>query len=86
MARAFIEPLLLFLAPFVFYALYLVARQRTPHARSSWSRRALAILTIAGLLLAIGFLVFVGVSARREQGAYRPAHIENGRLVPGRSE
>lgn len=86
MARAWIEPLLLFLTPFFLYALYLVARRRMPHGRSHWPPAAIAGLTVAGLCLAIGGLVLVGLMQPRERGAYRPAHIENGRLAPGRFE
>ncbi len=86
MARAWIEPVLLFLTPFALYALYLVARRRMPHSTHHWSPAAVAALTVAGLCLAIGGLVLIGAKQPREQGAYRPAHIENGRLVPGRFE
>jgi hypothetical protein len=43
-------------------------------------------LTLAGLSAAIVFMVFYGLLAERHHGAYVPAHIENGRLVPGHIE
>jgi hypothetical protein len=81
MLRALLEPLLLFLAPFVFYALYLAALRRS----IGEARRRLPVLTVLGLLAAIAGFLLLGL-ARRDSGAYRPAHIENGRLVPGRFE
>ena len=86
MARAILEPLALFLTPFALYALYLIARRRMPHGAHHWPRRMVTSLTVAGLLLAIGGVVLVGARAPREQGAYRPAHVEDGKLVPGRFE
>jgi len=40
-------------------------------------------LTIAGLVVAIVGMIMLGLSTRN-QGAYVPAHIEDGRLAPGR--
>jgi hypothetical protein len=83
MIRAVLEEALLFLAPFVVFGLILVAMRRNPFRIESWSKRAMA-LTIAGLLCAILGLVVVGVLADRPTGVFEPAHMENGRLVPGR--
>ena len=43
----------------------------------------LARLSVAGLALVLGGLLLNGFFADRHEGAYAPAHIENGRLVPG---
>jgi hypothetical protein len=83
MARAIFESLGFFLTPFVLYALFLIYTMRHPLVFASWSKTSVANLAIAGLLLAIaGFVVFGLESSGR--GAYVPAHIENGRLTPGR--
>jgi len=42
-------------------------------------------LTIAGLLIAIVGVVTFGLTGLN-QGAYVPAHVENGKLTPGRFE
>ncbi len=84
MARSLFEAIVLFGAPFVFYGIILFLRQRYPWLAASWSRGSLALLTLAGLGLVVLGLLGVGVFADRHQGGYAPAHIENGRLVPGR--
>lgn len=38
------------------------------------------------LLLAIGGFLWLGLSATPEDGAYKPAHMENGQLVPAKVE
>lgn len=82
MSRALLEALGLFITPFALYVALLIFRARHPLIAASWSRGALSWLTLAGLALAIGGLVYAGMSGS-EQGAYTPAHVENGRLVPG---
>ncbi|MDE2363330.1 MAG: hypothetical protein KGM42_11680 [Hyphomicrobiales bacterium] len=83
MWRAFVEPLVLFLAPFVLYALYLLALRRNPAATAHWQGGPSLWLTIAGLVVAVAGMLVFGLTARRQLGAYTPAHIENGRVVPG---
>lgn len=82
MWRAFAETALLFTTPFVLYATFQLLQRRWPFVAELWHRRIVATLTIAGLLLAIAGMVFVALTWR-EQGAYVPAHVENGRLLPG---
>jgi multisubunit Na+/H+ antiporter MnhB subunit len=83
MIRAILEEVLLFLVPFVVFGAILAAMRRNPFRLESWSKRGLA-LTIAGLLVAIAGLILFGFTAERSTGIYEPAHMENGRLVPGR--
>jgi multisubunit Na+/H+ antiporter MnhB subunit len=83
MIRAILEEVLLFLVPFVVFGAILVAMRRNPFRLEAWSKRGLA-LTIAGLLVAIAGLILFGFTAERSTGIYEPAHMENGRLVPGR--
>jgi hypothetical protein len=40
-------------------------------------------LVIAGLALAIASLLYAGIAGERQQGAFVPTHLENGRVVPG---
>jgi hypothetical protein len=82
MWRAFVETALLFLTPFLAYALFHLLQMRWPFVAELWHGRILSRLTMAGLAVAIAGMVTLGV-ARRENGAYVPAHVENGRLVPG---
>jgi hypothetical protein len=86
MIRAVIEPLALFLSPFVAFAIYLLLRARYPLAIEHWTRGRVSTMTLIGLSIAvIGMFVF-GVSAPRGRGVYVPAHVENGELVPGHIE
>ena len=82
MSRVILESIGLFLTPFALYVAILVFRARHPLIAASWSRGALSWLTLAGLALAIGGIVYAGL-AGSEHGAYVPAHVENGRLLPG---
>lgn len=84
MWRIALEMAALFLTPFVAYALYLAALRRWPFAVEHWSRGALSLLVMAGLTVAIAGTLFLGLRAERHLGAYVPAHMENGKLVPGR--
>ncbi len=78
-----------FLIPFALYALWLAAMKRAapadsgadpPNARDHpW-----VLLSVAGLVLAFGVLVFTSNRNRMAQGAhYEPARIEDGRILPG---
>lgn len=83
MLRIILEPLALFLSPFAVYALFMLASPGGIGKDKAWSLRHVSVLTLAGLSAAfIGLIVF-GVTAERHLGAYTPAHVENGRLVPG---
>jgi len=82
MIRAFSEELLLFLIPFALFAAYLVARRRRILSWASWSDQSLW-LVISGLALVILTLLVTGITADRQTGAFRPSHVENGRIVPG---
>jgi multisubunit Na+/H+ antiporter MnhB subunit len=83
MIRALAEALLAFLVPFVVFGLVLAATGRNPLKRDAWTERSL-LLVIAGLACVILGFVVTGFLAERATGAYVPAHMENGHLVPGR--
>ena len=83
MIRALSEPLAFFLVPFALYAGFLLLQLLNPLVIDHWTRRVVVPLTLAGLLLAVGSLVLVGVLAPRHVGGYVPAYEENGRIVPG---
>jgi hypothetical protein len=84
MWRALLEPVLLFLSPFLAYAAYLGFRRRYPLAANEWTHGALSTLGLIGLVAAAAGMIFFGLFAERHVGGYVPAHIENGKLVPGR--
>ena len=82
MLRRVLEEFGLFLIPFGFFLLYLVLVGRNPLRRSHWDR-GLVALTLAGLAVVIGSLVYEGLFSERRPGGYVPTHMENGQLVPG---
>ncbi len=84
MSRAVLEPLVLFLAPFALYAIYLLLRARWPLEIEHWTSVRVSILTVVGLAAAVIGLVAINLTAPRGRGVYVPAHVENGVLVPGR--
>jgi hypothetical protein len=81
----FIDELGLFLLPFALFFLFLVLTRREVLAPENW-RGARGWLAIAGVGLAIGSIVLDTIWFGRHEGVYRPAHMENGRLVPGTFE
>ncbi len=85
MWRAYLETALLFAFPFFLYTLFHLMLLRWPFVSSLWTRGRVSSLAIAGLALAIIGMLALGLGPR-EQGAYVPAHIENGRLLPGHFE
>jgi hypothetical protein len=83
MSRTLIE-ILLFVAPFVAYAIYLFATERDAREAEHWRRDVLAGLAVAGCLLVIASLIaFAHFGGTPAGGTYTPAHINNGVLVPG---
>jgi len=83
-----IRPLLtevgIFLIPFAVYALFLVATRSGVTAQSSWPVHMIAKLAIGALLLVIVSLVLLAnFSGAPPRSTYVPAHLEDGRLVPG---
>lgn len=84
MIRPVFTELALFLTPFVIYAVYLWATRAGVFDVAAWSLPTLAWLTIAALsLMIVSFLVIAEFSGAPPKSAYVPAHIENGRFVPG---
>jgi hypothetical protein len=86
MLRAALEPIAMFLSPFAVFAMYLVLRARYPLAIEHWTRSRVVTLTLVGLGVAALGMALLAFFAPRGQGAYVPAHIENGQLIPGHIE
>lgn len=86
MWRAVLEPLAFFLTPFLAYGVFLGLRRRYPLAVDHWSRGVFSTLSLIGLVIAAAGMLLLGLLAERHTGAYVPAHIENGKLVPGRMQ
>ena len=84
MIRLFTLETALLLAPFVAYALFLWGVRRGILHPAEWSLQVMALLTVAAIILtAIGFFEIARHSGAPAHSTYVPAHLENGRLVPG---
>src|SRR5262249_38233015 len=84
MIRPILIELALFITPFVLYALFVWATHEGMLDVSAWSLPRLMWLTIAALILVIISLLLLAQSGGCPPGStYIPAHMENGRLVPG---
>jgi hypothetical protein len=84
MIRTIFTELGLFLAPFVLYAAFLAATRTGLLHPPAWTMRHLAALVTVSLLLVIGsFIVLAKFSGSPPGSTYVPAHIEDGKFVPG---
>jgi uncharacterized membrane protein len=74
----------IFLIPFAIYALYLVASRAGLVAQNSWPLHMVAKLAaVAVLLVAISLVLLARVSTSPINSTYVPAHVENGKFIPG---
>ena len=84
MIRLFSVEVALFIAPFVAYGLFAWAAHEGILHPEAWPLRVLVTLSlIAVALTAGGFVVIAQYSGAPAHSNYVPAHMENGRLVPG---
>jgi Family of unknown function (DUF6111) len=85
MIRVGFTEIVLFVAPFVLYAVFLWATKAGVMDLESWPIPRIAWLTIAALLLVVGsFIYFAHFTGSPPGSNYVPAHMENGKFVPGR--
>ena len=85
MIRIGFTEIILFVAPFVLYAVFLWATKADLLHPDSWPASRIAWLAIAALLLVIGsFIYFAHFTGSPPGSTYVPAHMENGKFVPGR--
>jgi hypothetical protein len=74
----------IFLIPFAVYALFLFATRTGMLQQSSWPVHVIGKLVVGSLLLVVvSFILLAHFSGSAPNSTYVPAHIENGRLVPG---
>ena len=83
MIRVFLTEGLLFLLPFLAFALLLVLQKRKVFDIEHWSGPTVWLI-MAGLLLVLGSFAYKGFVADKPESGFEPAHIEDGRFVPGR--
>jgi hypothetical protein len=84
MIRPLLTEIGLFVTPFVLYAAFLLATRAGLLQAAAWTPRRLASLVIASLVLMVGsFLALAQFSGAPPGSTYVPAHVENGKFVPG---
>jgi hypothetical protein len=84
MIRPVLTEIALFATPFVLYAAFLWASRARVLDLERWSLNTLIYLTIAAFVLMFGsFLVLAHFSGAPPGSTYVPAHMEDGRFVPG---
>jgi hypothetical protein len=74
----------LFLTPFVIYAAFLLATRTGVLQSDSWTLRRVAGLVIASLVLVVASFLFLAQFSGAPPGStYVPAHVDDGKFVPG---
>jgi hypothetical protein len=74
----------LFLTPFVIYAAFLFATRAGVLQSDSWTLRRVAGLVIASLVLVVASFLFLAQFSGAPPGStYVPAHVDDGKFVPG---
>ena len=87
MIRPVLTELALFVAPFAVYAIVLWATRAGVLDRVNWPLARIAWLLMAALVLMIGSFVVLAHWQGAPPGAtYVPAHIEDGKFVPGETK
>jgi hypothetical protein len=84
MIRPAFTEFLIFLIPFAIYALFLLATRSGVLVQKSWPVHIIAKLVLGSLLLVIvSFVLLAHFSGASPNSTYIPAHVENGKFVPG---
>jgi hypothetical protein len=84
MIRPALTEIGIFLIPFAVYALFLLATRSAVLAQASWPIHLVARLVLGAIVLVGASLVLLAqFSGAPPNSTYLPAHIENGKLVPG---
>ncbi len=87
MIRPLATEVILFLMPFVLYGVFLWATKAGVMHPDSWPLARVAWLVIAALALMLGsFIYFANYSGAPVGTTYVPAHMENGKFVPGQTK
>jgi len=74
----------IFLIPFAVYAAFLLATRSGLLLQTSWPLPIVAKLAVGSLLLVVvSFVLLAHFSGASPNSTYIPAHIENGKFVPG---
>ena len=85
MIRQILLALILLATPFALYATYVTfVQKKKAETGGTWDEAPLVWLLSAGVALILISLTFLALNTGSEPGsAYRPARLEDGKLVPG---
>ena len=84
MIRPVFTELMMFITPFVLYAVFLWATKAGVMHPDSWPlSRVLTLVIVALVLMVAAFVYFADYTGAPPGSTYVPAHIENGKFVPG---
>ena len=84
MIRPVLTEVGIFLIPFAIYALFLITTRSGLLVQKSWPVHIITRLVLGSLLLVvISFILLAHFSGAPPNSTYIPAHIENGKFVPG---
>ena len=84
MIRPALTEIGIFLIPFAVYALFLILTRSGLLTRTSWPMNIVGKLLLGSLLLVVLSLILLAqFSGAPPRSTYIPAHMENGKLVPG---
>ena len=84
MIRPVLTEVGIFLIPFAVYAIFLIATRSGVMSPSSWPAHLVAKLVLGSLLLVvISFVLLAHFSGAAPNSTYFPAHVENGKFIPG---
>jgi len=84
MIRPALTEIGIFLIPFGVYVLFLLATRSGVLVPASWPIQMVARLMLGSLFLVVVSLVLLAqFSGGSPKSTYVPAHVENGKLVPG---
>jgi hypothetical protein len=86
MIRSLATEALLFATPFALYAVFLWATKAGVMHPGSWPVSRIVTLAILACVLVIGsFIYFANFTGSPPGSTYVPAHMENGKFVPGQN-
>ena len=84
MIRPILTELLMFVTPFALYAAFLWATKAGVLHPDSWPlSRVLTLIIVALALMVVTFFYFAEYTGAPVGSTYVPAHMENGKFVPG---
>jgi Family of unknown function (DUF6111) len=87
MIRVGFTEIALFATPFVLYAVFLWASRASAMDAQSWPPSRLITLAIVSFALVLGsFIFFANHTGAPVGSTYVPAHIDNGKFVPGTTQ